>query len=146
MLFKRLAEGIFDLEDLAYRTAELKDFLDDAAKRYGFNRSKVTAIGYSNGANIAANLLFEYEKVLAGAILHHPMVPRRGIELPHMKGLPVFIGAGKNDFMCPVEESEELRGLLESKGALLDLFWHSYGHQLTQEEVEAAKKWYQSNF
>ena len=143
--FKRIAEGIFDLEDLAYRTEELKDFVDDAAKQYGFNRNNVIAIGYSNGANIAANLLFEYEDVLAGAILHHPMVPRRGVELPRMSGLPIFIGAGKNDFMCPVKESEELRGLFESKGAQVELFWHSYGHQLTQEELEAAKKWYQSN-
>lgn len=142
--FKRLAEGIFDLEDLQLRTEELKNFIDEAATNYEFDRNNVVAIGYSNGANIAGNLLFEYEDVLKGAILHHPMVPRRGLELPKMLKTPVFIGAGKNDHMCPAAESEELRDLLQGAGANVELYWHAYGHQLTQDEVQAAKQWYQS--
>ncbi len=144
--FKRLAEGIFDLEDLKMQTEALKKFLDDAAEQYEFDRNYIVAIGYSNGANIAANLLFEYKDVLAGAILHHPMVPRRGVELPSMDETPIFIGAGKNDFMCPVVESEELMTLLKNKGAAVELFWHSHGHQLTQDEVHAAKEWYKKKF
>ena len=144
--FKRLAEGVFDLEDLQFRTEELKSFIDEAAVKYEFDRNNVVAIGYSNGANIAGNLLFEYENVLKGAILHHPMVPRRGIELPEMPKTPVFIGAGKNDHMCPAAESEELQDLLQEAGAEVDLYWHAYGHQLTQDEVQAAKQWYQSKF
>ena len=144
--FKRLAEGVFDLEDLQFRTEELKKFIDESAKKYEFDRDNVVAIGYSNGANIAGNLLFEYENVLKGAILHHPMVPRRGVEIPALPGAPVFIGAGKNDFMCPAAESEELRDLLQNVGAEVELFWHSYGHQLTQDEVQAAKEWYKTKF
>ncbi len=144
--FKRLAEGVFDLEDLQFRTEELKNFIDESAKNYEFDRDNVVAIGYSNGANIAGNLLFEYENVLKGAILHHPMVPRRGVEIPALPGAPVFIGAGKNDFMCPAAESEELRDLLQNVGAEVELFWHSYGHQLTQDEVQAAKEWYKTKF
>jgi phospholipase/carboxylesterase len=144
--FKRLAEGVFDLEDLKFRTEELKNFIDEAAKNYEFERDNVVAVGYSNGANIAANLLFEYESVLKGAILHHPMVPRRGVELPSLLGTPVFIGAGKNDFMCPATESEDLRDMLQGAGAEVELFWHANGHQLTQDEVQAAKDWYQTKF
>ncbi len=76
--FRRLAEGIFDLEDLVFRTKELNDFLDSAAAEYGFDRGNLVAVGYSNGANIAGSLLFHYQGTLRGAILHHPMVPIRG--------------------------------------------------------------------
>lgn len=140
--FRRLAEGVFDLEDLIFRTKELNDFLLEAAQRYGFDRNRVVAIGYSNGANIAASLLFHFEDALAGAILHHPMVPRRGIELPALSSIPVFIGAGTNDPMCSAQESEDLQALLTAAGAEVTTVWFNYGHQLTMPEVEAAKEWY----
>ncbi len=91
--FRRLAEGVFDIEDLIFRTKELNDFIDLAAKEYGFDRNNLIAIGYSNGANIAGSLLFHYEGSLKGAILHHPMVPIRGVKLPDLSGVPIFIGA-----------------------------------------------------
>ena len=84
--FRRLAEGIFDEEDLIFRTKELNEFLDEAAKEYKFDRNNIVAIGYSNGANIAASLLFHYENALKGAVLHHPMVPRRGMQLANLAG------------------------------------------------------------
>src|SRR5690625_1495254 len=90
--FRRIAEGVFDEEDLIFRTKELYEFLDEAAQKYGFDRNNIIAVGYSNGANIAASLLFHYEDALAGAILYHPMVPRRGIELSDLTGKSVFIG------------------------------------------------------
>src|SRR5690554_5332965 len=64
--FRRLAEGVFDEEDLIFRTKELNDFLDEAAERYEFNRNEIIAIGYSNGANIAASLLFHHQDALKG--------------------------------------------------------------------------------
>lgn len=140
--FKRLAEGVFDEEDLIFRTKELNEFLDEAAEKYGFDRNNVIAVGYSNGANIAASLLFHYENALKGAILHHPMVPRRGIELPDLTGTPVFIAAGTNDPICSPMESEQLKSLLEKAGADVELHWENRGHQLTREEVEAASQWY----
>ncbi|MGY0693918.1 alpha/beta hydrolase [Virgibacillus sp. FSP13] len=140
--FKRLAEGVFDEEDLVFRTNELNEFLDEAAEKYEFNRNNILAIGYSNGANIAASLLFHYQDALTGAILHHPMVPRRGINLPDLTGKHVFIAAGTNDPICSSQESEELLSLLEGAGAKVELHWEIKGHQLTAGEVEAARKWY----
>jgi len=144
--FRRLAEGVFDEEDLVLRTHELNQFLEDAAKQYKFDRNNIIAIGYSNGANIAASLLFHIEHALKGAILHHPMVPRRNITIPAMTNLPVFIGAGENDPICPQEESVELERLLAEAGAKVTTHWEGFGHQLTRSEVEAAKGWYNINF
>ncbi|PQD95089.1 carboxylesterase [Pradoshia eiseniae] len=144
--FKRLSEGVFDEEDLKYRTEELREFIDEAADKYGFDRHNVLAIGYSNGANIAGSLLFHYENVLAGAILLHPMVPIRDIQLPEMPNLPVFIGAGRNDPICPPEETEELAEMLADKNADVTLHWENYGHQLTYAEIDAAANWFRKRF
>ena len=144
--FRRLAEGVFDIEDLIFRTQELQSFLATAAQQYGFDRTRIVALGYSNGANIAASLLFHFEGALAGAILHHPMVPRRGIELPALSNTPVFIAAGTNDPLCSAQESEDLESLLTDAGANVTTAWFNYGHQLTMPEVEAARAWYRKYF
>ncbi|MCY9664037.1 alpha/beta hydrolase [Paenibacillus alginolyticus] len=143
--FRRLAEGIFDEEDLIFRTKELYDFLDEAAAEHGFDRNNLVAIGYSNGANIAGSLLFHYPDALRGAILHHPMVPLRGIQLPDLSGIPVFIGAGQNDPICSPQETEELQKLLSEAGSTVAVHWEQAGHQLTRSEVEAAGTWFKTN-
>lgn len=140
--FRRLAEGVFDEEDLIVRTKELNEFLNEAAETYAFDRNEIVAVGYSNGANIAASLLFHYQHALKGAILHHPMVPRRGLDLPDLSNKHVFIAAGTNDPICSPEESEELSSLLQDAGAKVELHWENRGHQLTVSEVEAASAWY----
>lgn len=144
--FRRLAEGVFDEEDLIFRTEELHAFLDEAAEEHGFDRSNIVAVGYSNGANIAASLLFHYANSLKGAILHHPMVPRRGIELPELKDVPVFIAAGKNDPICPAQETIDLEELLSGAGASTEVHWEMNGHSLTRTEVDAAAEWYRKSF
>ncbi|HWO75316.1 MAG TPA: alpha/beta hydrolase [Bacillus sp. (in: firmicutes)] len=144
--FRRLAEGVFDEEDLVFRTKQLHEFLDEAANQYGFDRNNIVAIGYSNGANIAGSLLFHFENSLKGAILHHPMVPRRGIELPNLSGVPVFIGAGQNDPICPPQESIDLQSLFENAGANVEIHWEHHGHSLTHTEVMAAGEWYRKHF
>ncbi|MGG1253181.1 alpha/beta hydrolase [Brevibacillus agri] len=144
--FRRLAEGVFDEEDLVYRTEELHEFLDQAAVQYQLDRENIVAVGYSNGANIAGSLLFHYPNPLRGAILYHPMVPRRGIPLPDMSGLSVFIGAGTNDPICSPLESGELKQLLASAGADVTLHWESNGHQLTRMEVETSAQWFAKQF
>lgn len=141
--FCRLAEGVFDMEDLIFRTQELNEFLDEKAVEYNFDRRNILAIGYSNGANIAASLLFHYNDALKGAILHHPMVPRRGIELPDLAGTPVLIAAGVNDPICPQQESLDLQALLEGANADVTVQWENFGHQLTMNEVQGAKQWYE---
>ncbi|MDQ0231839.1 alpha/beta hydrolase [Metabacillus malikii] len=140
--FRRLAEGVFDEEDLIFRTKELHEFLDEAAEKYEFDRDNIIAIGYSNGANIAASLLFHREDALKAAILHHPMVPRRGIELPNLTGKSIFIAAGTNDPICSPQESTDLQSLFENAHANVKIHWENRGHQLTMGEVDAAAEWY----
>ncbi|WP_146816455.1 alpha/beta hydrolase [Halobacillus faecis] len=144
--FKRLREGVFDEEDLIARTDELNTFLEEASNEYGFDRNQVIAAGYSNGANIAGSLLFHYKESLRGALLFHPMVPRRGIELPDQAGLPVFIGAGENDPICPAQETKDLEELLTEAGADVTVHWERMGHQLTENEVKTAADWYKGQF
>ncbi|WP_326187442.1 alpha/beta hydrolase [Exiguobacterium acetylicum] len=138
--FKRLAEGVFDEEDLALRTARLIQFLRDQAAERGFDLDRLIPVGYSNGANIAANMLFE-EALFKQAILLHPMVPRRGVMLPDLSDVRVFIGAGSNDPICPAQETEELSALLKQAGASVDVTWSNYGHQLVMPTIEAATDW-----
>lgn len=144
--FRRLSEGVFDLEDLIQRTKDLKAFIDDAAIQYGFDRSRVVAVGYSNGANIAASLLFHYKDALQGAVLHHPMVPLRDKEMPELAGVPVFIAAGQRDMMCPPQETEDLAALLSGAGADTKVHWEHGGHQLSRAEVVAAVTWFKEKF
>lgn len=144
--FRRLAEGIFDEPDLIARTHELNEFLDAAATEYQFDRRNIVAVGYSNGANIAASLLFHDKQSLRGAILHHAMVPLRSIDLPDLTGVPVFMASGTNDPIVPRAESEELGSLLSGAGATVKLHWENNGHQLTASEVHAAAAWFKNNF
>lgn len=143
--FKRHAEGLFDIDNLKMHTEEMYKFLDAAAEKEGFNRNKIVAIGYSNGANIAASLLFSYNNPLMGAILLHPMVPFRDAKMPNLAQTPVFIGAGSNDPLCSVNESKELEQLLAMGNCQVTLHWEAAGHSLTQAELTASAKWYQEH-
>jgi phospholipase/carboxylesterase len=140
--FKRLAMGVFDLEDLVFRTKRLKEFVDWAADHYHFDRSQVIAVGYSNGANIAASMLFHYRDALKRAILFHPMVPIRK-EMPDLTGIGVLICAGENDPICPPEEAKELFDCFLLAKADVQLKWQPGGHRLTMEEIVEAKSWYE---
>ncbi|MDV2685045.1 alpha/beta hydrolase [Alkalihalophilus lindianensis] len=144
--FRRLSEGVFDEEDLIFRTKELNEFLDEAAENYHFNRENLVAIGYSNGANIAASLLYHYQSSLKGAALFHAMVPRRDVEIPSANEVPIFIGAGKLDPLIPAKETKELIDDLNRAGANVTEYWGEGGHQLTRDEVIDAKRWFEENF
>jgi phospholipase/carboxylesterase len=144
--FRRVAEGVFDEKDLIFRTQELHDFLNESAKQYGFDRDNIVAVGYSNGANIAASLLFHFQDALKGAVLFHPMVPRRGIGLPDLNGVPVFIGAGENDPLCDPQETKDLAELLTVAKADVHVHWENNGHQLSRNEVDKAAQWFQEQF
>jgi predicted esterase len=141
--FRRLAEGVFDQEDLERRTAELGAFIAQSAATYGFDEDRVMAVGYSNGANIAASLLLRQPDGLAGAVLFHPMVPFVPAILPDLKGKPILIGAGENDPIIPVANTTQLVSLLKEAGAEVSLHWHRGGHNLTPDEVEVAHSWLQ---
>jgi phospholipase/carboxylesterase/glyoxalase family protein len=142
--FRRLAEGVFDVEDLRSRTAELAVFVAAAVDAYGLDRARVVSVGYSNGANIAASLLLLRPSVLAAAILLHAMVPLVPDPLPELQARPVFLSAGRLDNMIPPRETERLAELLESAGARVTLAWQPGGHGLSPGEVETARAWFQT--
>ena len=140
--FRRLAEGVFDLEDLRFRAAELAAFISERVRAEGRRPERVFAVGYSNGANIAAALLLLHPGVLAGAALLHAMVPLEPDSPPDLAGVRVFLSAGQRDPIVPLENSGRLRDLLEGCGAEVSFFSTPSGHELRQAEVDAARDWF----
>ena len=140
--FRRLAEGIFDIEDLKYRTHELADFVEKASKVYGFDLRYVISIGYSNGANIASSLLLLRSEVMSSAVLFRAMIPFMPEKVPNLSMKNIFLGAGENDPIVPREQTEMLFRLFKKAGANVVLHWQkNSGHQLGYDEVPAAKEW-----
>jgi phospholipase/carboxylesterase len=144
--FRRLAEGVFDINDLVNRTDELAAFVKRASDEYGFDLVRVVAAGYSNGANIAASSLLLHPKLLAGAVLLRPMVPFKMQGVPDLSGTRILILAGKTDATVPRTLSEELAELLEKGGADVTLSWQDGGHQLTEPDFQAASAWLSKKF
>jgi predicted esterase len=139
--FRRLAEGVFDLEDLKKRTHELADFVIAAAERYDFDLKKVVAAGYSNGANIAASILLLRAETLGAAILFRAMVPLIPESQPNLSSARVLIGAGSVDPIVPASETKQLAELLRNAGADVTIRFFQGGHELTQADVHAAQEW-----
>jgi predicted esterase len=139
--FRRLAEGVFDEEDLVHRTHDLADFIERAASHYGFAADKIVAAGLSNGANIAAGLLLLRPKTLRAAVLFRPMVPLVPEELPDLSDVDVWIGVGNQDPIIPVSETWRLIGLLQKAKARVTPSFVNAGHRLTNGEVEGARGW-----
>lgn len=139
--FRRLAEGVFDLEDLRFRTNELADFVVDASETYGFDLQRVTAVGYSNGANIAASMLLLRPEILSSAILFRAMVPFVPETLPNLSTKQIFMSSGLYDPIVTKEEARRLFGLLKNAGAMVSLNWQASGHELTIAEIRKAREW-----
>ena len=139
--FRRLAEGVFDQEDLARRTEELAGFVEAATATYGLERDGIVAVGFSNGANIAGSLLFRRPGLLRGAVLLSPMVPYEPEELPNLEGTSVFIGAGRSDPIAPAAQVERLASMLRDAGADVVVHWQNAGHTVTKDELDAAQRW-----
>ncbi|MDX2003991.1 MAG: alpha/beta hydrolase [Meiothermus sp.] len=139
--FRRLAMGVFDEEDLRAQAADLASFVRGAAEEYGFDPARVYALGYSNGANIAAALMLLHPEVLAGGVLLRPVLPLEVVPPPQLTGLPVFIAAGTQDPWSPNARVQALADVLEVAGARVELRWQPGGHQLFGVELEAARGW-----
>ncbi len=139
--FRRLAEGVFDQADLAFRTTQLAAFVNAAAAAYKFNLSEVTTIGFSNGANIAASVLLRQPGLLRRAVLFRAMVPSPAKPAKTAGGIRVYIGAGQRDPIIPPPNVEQLAALLRESGAEVTLEWRTAGHGLTAEDIDGARRW-----
>ena len=141
--FRRFAEGVFDMEDLKYRTDELADFVKSTASHYGFDPKTVVCVGYSNGANIGVSLLLIHPSVLRGAILFRPMVPLVPERTPNLSTRQLYISAGLTDPIVPRNETERLARMLRQYGATVTLNYVHSGHAITGQELEDARTWLQ---
>ena len=139
--FRRLAEGVFDEADVVRRANELADFVGASAMRYEFDPRAVTAVGYSNGANIAAAVLLLRPEVLASAILLRAMVPLVPPTPPNLRHARVLISSGARDPIVPVENAERLAAMLRGAGANVTLRFEAAGHALAPGDIAAAKEW-----
>lgn len=140
--FRRLAEGVFDHEDLVARTHHLADWLADSAKEHGFDPKRVVAVGFSNGANIAGSMLLLRPESLAGAILLRPMVPFVPDSLPKLDRRRVLVAAGQSDPIVPARQSEMLAEMLRNAGADVTLHWSPGAHGLDRSDISAASQWW----
>ena len=139
--FRRLAEGVFDEDDLKRRTQELADFVAEAAQTYHFDPTRVIAVGFSNGANIAASLLLLRPETLRAGILFRAMVPLEPASLPDLAGRQVLLSEGLGDPIVPQENAERLAAMLRQAGAEVTLAWQPGGHSLTSEDIRQAQEW-----
>lgn len=139
--FRRVAEGVFDLEDLKLQTERLAEFVRAASRKYSFALEKMIAVGYSNGANIASSLLLTDPHLLTGAVLFRPMVPFVPDSLPDLQNLSVLLCAGRRDPIATADQIERLTKLFEAAGAKISTHSHEGGHELGDDDLQAARNW-----
>ena len=144
--FRRLAEGVFDHEDLLRRTDDLVQFIRNATAAYQLDASKIVAVGFSNGANIAASVLLKHPGVLAGAALFRAMVPFVPDSLPQAQSAPIFVASGMLDPIIPLDNADTLVQLLRNAGYDVTTHREPTGHELTMGDVRAARTWMQHHF
>ena len=139
--FRRLAEGVFDLEDLQTRTNELANFVAAAVLHYKLAADDIVAVGYSNGANITASMLLLRPEIMQTAILFRAMVPLIPDTLPNLSSVRVWIGAGDQDPIVAASETKRLAELLRLAGADVTIRLAKAGHGLTNDDVVTARDW-----
>jgi phospholipase/carboxylesterase len=139
--FARLAEGVFDLEDLALRTQQLIRFVNGAVAKYELDASRLIAIGFSNGANIAASVMLTGPSVFSHAVLFRAMVPFEPREHAKLGGTPVLLSSGEWDPIATPEQARRLQTLLSAAGAKPTLNFFDAGHELTRGDISAAASW-----
>lgn len=138
--FRRFAEGVFDLADVAQRTQALADFVAAAATHYRLDAARFTAVGYSNGANIAAALFLLRPEALAAAVLLRPMLVLQPATLPDLRGKRILILSGRHDPIVPGDHPPRLADQLRAAGAEVTLQWLETGHQLTAADLSHAAR------
>jgi predicted esterase len=142
--FRRLSEGVFDIEDLRFRTIELARFIGEAAAHYGFDPGRITAAGFSNGANIAGSLVLLRPGALQQALLFRAMVPLVPDPLPSLPRTRVLVSNGRTDPLVSEAETDRLLNLLATAGADVTLAWQEAGHHLVPGDLSRAREWLES--
>lgn len=135
--FRRTGEGVYDMDDLARATTKMASFVADHVK--AAKASRVLGLGYSNGANILASVIFAKPKLFDAAALMHPLIPFEPEIDGSLKGKAILITAGKRDPICPPNLTTRLDAWLRNKGADATLVWHEGGHELRPTEIDAAR-------
>ena len=133
--FRRTGEGVYDMDDLAVRTAAMRDFVSAAIARV--KPSRVIGLGYSNGANILASVMLDGPRLFDRAVLLHPLIPWAPGANPALDGMQVLITAGRRDPICPAPQTQGLADALSAMGAAVDLHWHPGGHEIDRSEIAA---------
>ncbi len=141
--FKRLGMGVYDMADLARATQKLASFIGD--KIEALRPSSVAALGYSNGANVLAATLMERPGLIGRAVLMHPLIPFAPPPQPGLAGTRVLITAGRSDPIAPADLTEQLEAYFTAQGARAAIAWHEGGHEIRQNEVQAARDFLAAN-
>jgi phospholipase/carboxylesterase len=149
--FRRIAEGVFDIDDLKFRTHELADFVTAASEHYGFDKNNLYALGFSNGANIASSLFLLCPEVLAGGVLLRGMLPldpdKDEIEmLPDLRGKHILLSNGTRDPIIPLDNAKKLVSLYKQLGATITHELNPASHGLIKSDIEVMQKWFNQRF
>jgi phospholipase/carboxylesterase len=140
--FKRLGPNVFDYEDIAQRVEAYDVFIHRACEQYHLDRQDLIALGYSNGANLIAQIILKKELSFHYAILMHPMDIDPKKSIPILQDIEILITTGVNDPIVPKDSDTKLHKRLMTLGASVELLSFSQGHQLSNAEVQAVIKWY----
>lgn len=132
--FRRTGEGVYDMDDLAQRTAAMAELIK--AEKGSTTPSKVVGLGYSNGANILAAVALEQPALVDDMILMHPLIPWSPDPQPGLAGRRVLITAGECDPICPERMTHALADYLSAQGAEVSVHWHPGGHEIAQSEID----------
>ena len=136
--FRRTAEGVYDMADFARATDKMTDFIK--ARIAGSGASTVSALGYSNGANILAAVLFSAPELIGKSVLMHPLIPFTPAPQPGLSGKSVLITAGRRDPIAPAAMTERLAAYFTGQAADVQPVWHDGGHELRPVELQAARE------
>jgi phospholipase/carboxylesterase len=138
--FRRKAEGVYDCEDLARATGRMSEFVAANRERYG--STTVLGLGFSNGANILANIMIEKPGLFEAGVLMHPLIPFKPENRKAEAKAHVLITAGQQDPISSVQQTDELADYFRRQGDTVTLEWHGGGHEIRPNEIEAAKRFF----
>ncbi|WP_413710104.1 alpha/beta hydrolase [Rhizobium sp. Rhizsp82] len=141
--FKRTGEGVYDMDDLARATEKMAAYVKDLTVDHG--ASQILGLGFSNGANILANVLIE-KGLFDASVLMHPLIPFQPKPNPELAGRRVLITAGQRDPICPVPLTEALAAYFETEKAKVTTEWHAGGHDIRPNEIDAIRTFFEPYF